>query len=597
MALKKIILSLIVTVAFCIVACSTFIRFEMDDNYFQLLPMSIGVVVVAIVAVFSCFLRKGNQGFRFIFSDFLFVVIVAYYAARYDYELQLANWKIIYAALLLLLWFAARIILSNLSISKSILLGGFICIGCILAVWGLLQLYGVVKSNNYLFPITGPFYNPGPYSGYLAITFPISLNRLLGTNGKARCVWFIAFSLMLCILPAGMSRSAWLALLAGCIWLLAIRYEWFHQLKVYVKVRPRMAILRLALLLCILFSILFSLFRLKSDSANGRLFIWKNTCDAVFSHPLLGYGAGSFPYVYGEIQSEHFASGNYTELEEKVAGSPEYAFNEYLQICIEGGFILLFLFLVLVIWGICRGVRNKEYAACSGLISLLVFSLSSYPFQVLPFLIIGVLLLAICVSRTNSILFSKRQSLKALLLLAMILLGIALMSISLYKIPEMAKRWEVICSFYERGSFKEASLECEKLYKYQKHNSVFLIKYAQCLMKQEKYDAACEILERAKLISCHPVIWNLQGQYYQLAGNYAMAEKCFEEAVDLLPGRIYPYFLLAKLYAEPSFFHEDKMKKMAKIVLSKTPKVPSVAIDEMRLEVRKLLTKLPRSDM
>ena len=48
-----------------------------------------------------------------------------------------------------------------------------------------------------------------------------------------------------------------------------------------------------------------------------------------------------------------------------------------------------------------------------------------------------------------------------------------------------------------------------------------------------------------------------------------MAEKCFEEAVDLLPGRIYPYFLLAKLYAEPSFFHEDKMKKMAKIVLSK----------------------------
>lgn len=594
---KKIILSLIVAIAFCIVACSTFVHFEMDDNYFQLLPMSIGVGVVAVIAVLSCFISKEIQRFCFTLPDILFIVIVVYYVTRYDYELQLANWKIIYAVLLLLLWFAARIILSNLAISKSILLGGFVGIGCVLAVWGMLQLYGVQRSNNYLFPITGPFYNPGPYSGYLAMIFPISLSCLLQAKGCVRYGWFIPLSFMLCILPAGMSRSAWIALFVGCIWLLAVRNECFRKLNVYIKAHLRVAILYVSLLLCILFFILLSLFRLKSDSANGRLFIWKNTCEAVSSRPLLGYGAGSFPSVYGKMQSKHFASGNYTELEEKVAGSPDYAFNEYLQICIEGGFILLFLFLTLVICGICRGVRNKEYAACSGLLSLLVFSLSSYPFQVPPFLISGVLLLAICVSGSNNILFRRRQRFPPFLLSAITLSGVILMSTLLYKIPEISKRWESICSLYERGLFKEATLECEELYKYQKHNSVFLIKYAQCLMKQEKYDAACEILERAKLTSCHPVIWNLQGQYHQSAGNYAKAEKCFKQAVDLLPGRIYPYFLLAKLYSEPSFFYEDKMREMANIVLNKKPKVSSMAIDEMRLEVRKLLTRLPRSDM
>jgi O-antigen ligase len=299
MALKKIILSLIVTVAFCIVACSTFIRFEMDDNYFQLLPMSIGVVVVAIVAVFSCFLRKGNQGFHFIFSDFLFVIIVAYYAARYDYELQLANWKIIYAALLLLLWFAARIILSNLSISRSILLGGFVGIGCVLAIWGLLQLYGFEKSNHNLFPITGPFYNPGPYSGYIAMLFPIGFNQLLSSQGKIRYLWLFAFSIMIIILPAGMSRSAWLALLISCMCCLFIHKNWLCKIKSYACLHWEKTILLSILSVGLLIVFFLFLFQMKEDSANGRLFIWKNTYKAIQNQPLLGYGPGSFSMIYG----------------------------------------------------------------------------------------------------------------------------------------------------------------------------------------------------------------------------------------------------------------------------------------------------------
>ena len=115
------------------------------------------------------------------------------------------------------------------------------------------------------------------------------------------------------------------------------------------------------------------------------------------------------------------------------------------------------------------------------------------------------------------------------------------------------------------------------------------MKYAGNLFAQKRYDEAIVILERAKLVSCHPSIYTLQGQCYQVLGNFADAEKCYKAAALLLPIRIYPYYLLAKLYAEPDFYHETKMKQMINIVLTKEPKVYSKAIHEMRMEMNILL--------
>ena len=47
------------------------------------------------------------------------------------------------------------------------------------AVWGIRQVYGFTYSNHSLYALTGSFYNPGPYSGYLAMIFPICLYEWL----------------------------------------------------------------------------------------------------------------------------------------------------------------------------------------------------------------------------------------------------------------------------------------------------------------------------------------------------------------------------------------------------------------------------------
>jgi len=54
---------------------------------------------------------------------------------------------------------------------------------------------------------------------------------------------------------------------------------------------------------------------------------------------------------------------------------------------------------------------------------------------------------------------------------------------------------------------------------------------------------------------------------------------------------LYPYYLLAKLYAEPEFYQVDKLRAAASVVLAKKPKVESTAILEMREEVKKIIEK------
>lgn len=588
---KKIVLSLIVTIAFCIVASSTFVHFEMDDNYFQLLPMSIGVGVVAVIAVLSCFINKEIQRFCFILPDILFIVIVVYYVARYDYELQLANWKILYAVLLLLLWFAARIILSNLAISKSILLGGFVGIGCVLAVWGMLQLYGVQRSNHNIFPITGPFYNPGPYSGYIAMLFPIVFNQLLSINGKKRYVWLTAFSIMIIILPAGMSRSAWLALLMSCLWLLFIHNNWIYKIKQYAHSHFQKAILLSMLVISILTAFSFFLFQMKADSANGRLFIWKNTCKAIHSQPFWGYGPGSFSMVYGREQIAYFASGNYSSKEAYVAGSPEYAFNECLQACIEGGVILLLLITSFFIICMRKGFLNNEFGSCAALLSLVIFSFSSYPFQLLPFGIIGVLLLAICVSNSYEICIDTRN-ICINLLSVFVFSGSVFFSCYLWHVKSVSKKWNQFNMLRIHKDYDEALVGYSELYGEMKYNVDFLFDYAQILIAQKKYDDACVVLERAKMVSCNVSLWNVQGKTYQLNAKYIDAERCFKKSADLLPIRLYPYYLLAKLYVEPNFYDANKARQMAEIVLKNKPKVHSQAVNEMREEMEALSSNI-----
>jgi hypothetical protein len=115
-----------------------------------------------------------------------------------------------------------------------------IVLGGIEAIWGLRQIYGLAVSNHSLYALTGSFYNPGPYSGYLAMIFPLCLHEWLSLREKTErtCLeqgkYYVTLGvilLILCVLPAGMSRSAWIAAIISGVWVYGIHASWRIRLK------------------------------------------------------------------------------------------------------------------------------------------------------------------------------------------------------------------------------------------------------------------------------------------------------------------------------------------------------------------------------
>ena len=465
-----------------------------------------------------------------------------------------------------------------------------IVLGGMEAIWGLRQIYGLAVSNHSLYALTGSFYNPGPYSGYLAMIFPLCLYEWLNLKEKTERTWveqgkyYVALGVMLlilCVLPAGMSRSAWIAAAISGIWVYGMHVSWGSKLKEFGRKYKKKLVLA-----CIVGSVIiivagYALFQLKATSANGRLFMWKISSMAIAESPLIGHGTGNFVSAYGRAQENYFANGEFSEMEELVAGSPEYAFNEYLQVAMEYGIPFLLVISLVIAFCLWKGSSEGRIGICGGVISFLVFAFSSYPMQIPGFAVTFYLLLAACViGRSKVILF--------LFISMMVLLGTYYWKNNQYA---ACKDWYRSKMLYNIGAYQSAKEDYGKLYPELANRGAFLFEYGYSLHKLKEYDNSTRILEEAMAHSNDPMILNIIGKNYQALGAYEKAEEYLIRSTHRLPGRIYPYYLLVKLYTKPEYQQPEKLKWAVEVVLTKEPKVQSTAIKEMREEVKSLKGK------
>ncbi|MBI9063122.1 MAG: hypothetical protein JEZ14_14160 [Marinilabiliaceae bacterium] len=70
---------------------------------------------------------------------------------------------------------------------------------------------------------------------------------------------------------------------------------------------------------------------------------------------------------------------------------------------------------------------------------------------------------------------------------------------------------------------------------------------------------------------------------------YDQAEKAYWHAWQMVPHKFYPKYLLAKLYDESG--QQDKAIITAEELINKEIKVKSIAIDEMKNEIRNIISK------
>ena len=458
-----------------------------------------------------------------------------------------------------------------------ILLFVFLVIGGLIQVaYGELQLFNFYPALNPNFPITGSFFNPGPYSGYLTAVFPIALGfyffidhwehkDITPYRNLIKNIASVTALGVILVLSVTASRAAWLALIFSSGFLLFFRFRWNSKFREVLSTPIKRTIgISLGLVIVAVFGI--SLYYLKKDSADGRTLIWKASWEMIRENPLTGLGFDRFQAGYMESQAAWFRN-NPNDPAAPLADDVVYAFNEGVQLLVEQGLlgfglVLLLLFAVFKIQG---SLENPEiWIAKAGLVSILVFGMFSYPSHILPIKICGIFYLAILAGRSQVWLdwriYIYRKASKGFILVLSLLLALGAFVISnrLYK---AVKEWNCAYSLYQGGAFALAVDSYKKVLPMFDQNGEFLTNYGKALSMAGKYKEAIFILESAKKYLGNSVIQTTLGDSYVALGMYEKAETAYQLAADMLPGRFYPRYLLVKLYASTGAW--DKMEPLA----------------------------------
>jgi O-antigen ligase len=556
------------------------------------------VATISIVIFFYSILEK--KSYRVSLQDFFILLFcsICLIVTWFNNE-SLCNKQVI-LLLLFPLYFSFRYILQNNIKTRNLMLVFLLITGLLEALWGIFQLYGLSRSYNSLYSITGSFFNPGPYGGYLALVVPVALYFIFSDyRAYNKCnIRYLPFYLrsglstitlasIVIILPSTMSRAAWIATLIGCIYVIGEHYRRKRKSQEYLnKIKWLITGKRKYILFFIASILIIGVYYLKKDSADGRLLIWKVSIQIIKKHPF-GVGLGNFAGSYGNQQAEYFASGKGTNQDKYVAGSPDYAFNEYIQICAEYGILGLLIFIAISVLAVYSGIKNRRYSIVGSLISLLVFAAMSYPFNVLPFIIVFVFLLASCESDIKSIDSKKSAGWYATVVGFGLLLAITIISsFSRIATYHAYNKWNTV-EILKTGRLNERILQlCEEILSELNHEIRFVFYYANLLKENGLYAESNHVLQQGMKISCDPVLYNLSGINYQMMKNYIVAESYFKKAADMVPNRLLPYYMLANLYLEMGLC--EQACEMAKIVQTKEPKVNSQAVEKMREEMKKI---------
>jgi len=135
-----------------------------------------------------------------------------------------------------------------------------------------------------------------------------------------------------------------------------------------------------------------------------------------------------------------------------------------------------------------------------------------------------------------------------------------------------AKEYEISEEYFRQG--------CKTLM----HESYFSLKFAECLIENQKYREAQDVLNDAKEIVPDPELFLLMGKLYLRIYDIRKAERSFIEASSITPGRILPKYYLTKLYYDNNEY--VKADSMVKRILIMPIKINSDTIQELIKEIK-----------
>ena len=500
----------------------------------------------------------------------------------------------IYVLLSCWLLFLILIILFNQDRGKIKSIAGIFIFTCIIElILGFAQLFGQIDSNNEYFILGGSFGNPNVYGGYLSVVSPLILSLLLTyrRNKKAENLCYIlAGCLILIIYMVTMSRSrgAWLACGLGCMFVLVRHYSLIKKVKRLLRTTTRkiVAIVCITVLVC---AGSYALYQWKADSAFGRLLVWKITlsCQSSPYGNTLSYGNG-ISYLeanYGKKQAEYFIHNGETEAERYVADYVTCAYNDFLEIATEQGQIIMLMFVFVLLLGIFRKTTGKSallVGAQASVAAIVVLMCVSYPLKVPAIYLYLVFCLAVIFHAQKAIGQWPVKWLKWGLPVIALLIAIT-GSYNIYGYYLLNKGE----AFVFKGQLDKGLGAYQKAEPVLKNNGIFHFYYGSALSMKGEYKAAVKELELSVGKSSNPNSFILLGNTYKELRQFDKAKENYLVAINMIPSRLYPKYLLAKLLIESHEYEEAE--KWANEILNTKEKTPTTAAKEIKEEMETFL--------
>jgi len=563
---------------------------------------------LVIISVALCIFKSLLEGLKYQISsiDIVLLVVGFYLTFNRFFFQEKFGFSIKHNELLLLSVF--YLLLKFLRKQHFILLLIILQISCVSQViHGYLQLFSIGTFGASSLGVTGSFSNPGPFAGFFASVWPVSLgmilyreklqdvfNKLRSKKISSIIQFFIKWAPLICligillIIPSLKSRASLMSIFVSSILLWFTKPILLQKIGLYKNYKK----LILSLFICsTIFFLIFGLYFFNRDSANGRLLIWKVSKDIFLDYPLLGIGYDNFSAYYMNYQADFFLK-NKLEEQIMVADNTNYAFNDVLQFILENG-IVGFLLLILLVVYILKPARYLDKASILWKISvasisgIIFFSFFSYPSQILPIKIVFVICLAIVSRELQPVFIHSLNRLFVLPTLTLIL--IALLSNDLTKQRNGFKQMKLAEMVYKVQDY-EGSIELYDEYSviFSKYG-FFLSSYGKALSMNNQHQAAIETLEEAKKYLNNSVIETGLGDSHSKLGQFEKAEISYTKSHLMTPNRFYPLFQLLKLYEQTN--SSKKVDSIGNVILSKRVKINSTAIREIKVKTKFILTK------
>ncbi len=581
---------------------------DFNDDFYILVKLA------SIMAALSVVLLIADKRSRIITRTDILVVVLLTCLTVIHFVVggEASLLKIRMAYVYFLFYLSLRILLSQGRIfSGWAIMLIFFFFGLKEAALGISQVIGRSMSGHALYSVTGSFFNPGPFGGYIAaigsVAFAYAVHNYKATEVALLGIWrykkvelkdammviltvisAITAVMVVVILPSSMSRSAMLGFGVSVFVAIVTVPEVKGRIMMMFNVNRKRLLLYTALSFTVVVCLVIGAYNLKRPSADGRMFMNKMSLRVISENSITGVGLGNYAWGYGMAQKEYFANGEYSESELSIADCPRYGFNEFLQLGAEAGVFTMMIFLILLVRAFGVLIKNGS-AWAYGLLSLTIFALFSYPFSLPSLTILLVLFLSVAGGFEQKHINIGPRIEKTII-------ALFLLPVSVYVIyntkyfkdkAEAVESWQRTKGWYMSEYYEKVVEEYPELYDRLSDNFTFLFEYGHSLNKVGEYNMSNKVLELGASLSSDPMFHNVMGNNYKALGDTGSAVEEYRTAFDMLPNRIYPLYLLAKLYYETG--DSTDFIAAAKCVISFEPKIESENTKDMKKEIEEII--------